>query len=90
MNVAEIVTAVFGAGSIASIAALIKVMSARKDGFNRARAEHIEDLAKWRAELQDQVEELTRLVQLYQRRSAAFEYQLRANGFTPDYPEEKE
>ncbi|MFD8142602.1 hypothetical protein [Streptomyces sp. NPDC059708] len=86
MQAAEIITALFGAGGLASLGLVFKAMQARKDGFNRARQEHIEDLAKWRSELQEQVQELTQVVELYRRRAASFEYQLRREGIEPVFP----
>ncbi|MET8684856.1 hypothetical protein ABZV77_11620 [Streptomyces sp. NPDC004732] len=87
MKTAEIITAVFGAGGIASLAILFKAWQVRRDGFNQARAQHIEDLARWRSELQDQVQELQDIVEKYRRRAASFEYQLRSNGIEPLYPD---
>ncbi|MFD0374677.1 hypothetical protein [Streptomyces sp. NPDC127112] len=83
MSAVEIITAVFGAGGIASVTALVKVMSARKDGFNKARAQHIDDLAQWRSELQNTVNELQELVEFYRHMSADYAFQLREHGIDP-------
>ncbi|MFD8789260.1 MULTISPECIES: hypothetical protein [Streptomyces] len=84
MQAVEIVTALFGAGGLASLGLVFRAMQARKDGFNRVRAQHIEDLAAWKSELQSTVRELEGLVRFYRTQAADYEYQLRANGLTPE------
>lgn len=83
-ELATVLIAIFGAGGAATCAAVFKAMQVRKDGFNKARSQHIEDLATWKAELQDTVRELEDLVTFYRSQAADFEYQLRANGLTPE------
>ncbi|MGW5735746.1 MULTISPECIES: hypothetical protein [Streptomyces] len=87
MQTAEIITALLGASGLASLGFVFRAMQARRDAFNRARQQHIEDLATWRSELQIQVQELTKVVERYRRRSAQFEYQLRRSGIEPLFPE---
>ncbi|MFF3672384.1 hypothetical protein ACFYYS_00210 [Streptomyces sp. NPDC002120] len=84
MQAVEIITALFGAGGLASVGLVFKATQARKDGFNKARAQHIEDLAAWKSELQNTVRELEGLVAFYRSQAADYEYQLRANGLTPE------
>ncbi|MFH8346798.1 hypothetical protein [Streptomyces sp. NPDC018045] len=83
MNTPDILNVVFGAGGLASLAAFLKLWIERRDAFDRARREHIEDLAKWRGELQDTVYELQALVEYYRHVSADYAWQLRQNGIEP-------
>ncbi|ARZ66924.1 hypothetical protein SMD11_1263 [Streptomyces albireticuli] len=83
MAISEILSIVFGTGGAASLAAFLKLWRQRKDAFDRARREHIEDLAKWRTELQDTVHELQALVEYYRSVSADYAWQLRQNGIQP-------
>ncbi|MEV0443905.1 hypothetical protein AB0I84_02190 [Streptomyces spectabilis] len=84
MQAAEIVTAVFGAGGLASLGLVFKAMQAKRDGFNKARAQHIEDLEKWRTEANKALREMQEVADYWRRVAADFEHQLRANGLTPN------
>ncbi|MEU2513792.1 hypothetical protein [Streptomyces syringium] len=83
MGIPEILNIVLGTGGAASLVAFVKLWRERKDTFARARREHIEDLAKWRTELQDTVHELQALVEYYRSVSADYAWQLRQSGITP-------
>ncbi|MFG2228042.1 hypothetical protein [Streptomyces sp. NPDC048644] len=83
IDTSQILSIVFGTGGLASFAAFLKLWMERKDAFDRARREHIEDLAKWRTELQETVYELQDLVEYYRHVSADYAWQLRENGIEP-------
>ncbi|MFT2017730.1 hypothetical protein ACMA1D_18100 [Streptomyces sp. 796.1] len=73
----------FGTGGIASLVGFLKLWFERKDAFDKARREHIEDLARWRNELQGTVYELQALVEYYRHVSADYAWQLRQSGIEP-------
>ncbi|MES9589952.1 hypothetical protein ABWK57_13985 [Streptomyces sp. NPDC094045] len=83
MGTPEVVSLIFGTGGLASLAGFLKLWHERKDAFDKARREHIEDLARWRGALQDSVYELQALVEYYRHMSADYAYQLRQNGIEP-------
>ncbi|MEV0445300.1 hypothetical protein AB0I84_07455 [Streptomyces spectabilis] len=68
---------------MASLGAFLKLRQERREAFNTARRQHIEDLAKWRTELQETVYELQELVEYYRHVSADYAWQLRQNGIEP-------
>ncbi|MER5441114.1 hypothetical protein [Streptomyces sp. NPDC002790] len=83
MGTSQILSVVFGTGGVASLIGFIKLWLERRDAFDKARREHIEDLARWRGALQDSVYELQALVEYYRHVSADYAYQLRQNGIEP-------
>ncbi|RLV10242.1 hypothetical protein CTZ27_03210 [Streptomyces griseocarneus] len=72
-----------GAGACGSLAGFLKLWFERRDAFARARREHIEDLAQWRRELQDTVNELQEWAEFWRQMSADYAWQLRQNGLEP-------
>ncbi|WP_411147038.1 hypothetical protein [Streptomyces sp. x-80] len=77
---------IFSAGGAAFLAALVQGMRAARDSTNRERRELVGDMRQARDELQETVSHLQQLVELYRRRSAAFEYQLIVAGIEPALP----
>ncbi|UFQ16424.1 MULTISPECIES: hypothetical protein [Streptomyces] len=83
MDTFQVLSLLFGTGGAASLVAFFKLWFERKDAFDTARREHIEDLARWRGALQDSVHELQALVEYYRHMSADYAWQLRQNGIEP-------
>ncbi|MEW1546853.1 hypothetical protein [Streptomyces tsukubensis] len=83
MQILEIVIAVFGAGGLASLGVVVKAAQSKKESFNRARAQHITDLERWRKEAQEALRQMQEVADYWRRVAADFEHQLRALGVTP-------
>ncbi|MFI1796345.1 hypothetical protein ACH427_03145 [Streptomyces sp. NPDC020379] len=79
----DVLNLVLGAGGAASLAGFLKLWFERHDAFDRARREHMEDLAQWRRELQDTVHELQEWAEFYRQMSADYAWQLRQSGIEP-------
>ncbi|EMF02465.1 hypothetical protein J7W19_29045 [Streptomyces mobaraensis NBRC 13819 = DSM 40847] len=83
MQVAEIITALLGVGGITSLGLFFRASQARRDGFNKARAQHIQDLERWRTEANKALEQMQEVADYWRRVAADFEHQLRTHGITP-------
>ncbi|MEU5425125.1 hypothetical protein AB0H73_05900 [Streptomyces olivoreticuli] len=74
-----------GLGSLTT--ALFQGMRNRRDGYNRTRREHMDDIAQWREDLAQQTRDLEALLNYWRGVAAAYEYQLRSAGIEPVRPE---
>lgn len=89
MTTAEIIGALLGGTGLASLAFVFKALQARKDGFNRARAQHIEDLESWRREAHEALRQMQEVADYWRRVAADFEHQLRTHGISPETTAQK-
>lgn len=75
-----VVGAIFSLGGAAFLGAVWQGFR----GYTKVRAQHIEDISAWRAELAAQVSELRALIDYYRSVSADYAYQLRSHGIKPE------
>lgn len=75
----QLIGIIFGSSGAAFLAALFTGIS----GYNRARRQHMTDLAEWREELSKQVAELNRWIAYWRSTAADYEFQLRSHGIKP-------
>ncbi|MFI1796522.1 hypothetical protein ACH427_04075 [Streptomyces sp. NPDC020379] len=87
MNDLTALAAMLSAGLGSLVTAIFQGMRARRDGYNRTRREHMEDIAQWREDLAQQTRELEALLNYWRGVAAGYEYQLRAAGIEPERPE---
>jgi lactate dehydrogenase-like 2-hydroxyacid dehydrogenase len=87
-TVTSIVAALIGTGGVgAACGAIFKGIRMRKQDYESMRREHLQDLARWRDDLDSKLQQMDALLRYYQGLAGHYEYQLRSNGITPQEPE---
>ncbi|KPC90788.1 hypothetical protein ADL27_32515 [Streptomyces sp. NRRL F-6602] len=83
----SIVAALLGSGGIGAFAgAVFRGIRTRKADYEAMRREHLNDLARWRDDLDHKLQQMDALLRYYQGLAGHYEYQLRSNGIVPEEP----